>query len=84
MTTTDQAAYFHHGNTSGFTDVELASMNAAYRELLTDYDPEDPSIDDVRKQIGDDICDAIGIVGAGGYSGATDIVSHVRGLRGKR
>ncbi len=76
--------YFRQDNTSGFTDAELASMNAAYRELLADYDIEDPNLNDVRKQVGDDVSDAIGVVGVGGYSGATDIVSRVRGLRASR
>lgn len=76
--------YFRNDNTEGLTADELRSMNAAYRELLADYDPEDPNRDQIVKQIGDDISDAICVKGAGGWGGASDIVEHVRGLREQR
>lgn len=72
------APYFRSDNTEGFTADELRSMNAAHRELLADYDSEDPNLDHIVKQIGDDISDAIVVVGAGGWGGASDIVNHIR------
>lgn len=74
--------YFRSDNTDGFTADELRSMNAAHRELLADYTEDDEDIDrQIAQQIGDDICDAIATVGAGGWGGAADIVAHVRTQR---